>query len=135
VLPFVFVNGARPVVLQRFALERERAHLALGHREAYDARIDWSRRSGREVSANAFAEELAAPAAAVRRWLEARGEPEADAPASSSPTTGISLASCHRLRRRATCRRDGCEFDDGCATSGADPTPGLPRRQGDTCRC
>ncbi|HJW76811.1 MAG TPA: ImmA/IrrE family metallo-endopeptidase, partial [Thermoleophilia bacterium] len=77
-LPFVFINGARPVVLQRFALAHEFAHLALGHRDAFDERIDWSGRSGREVAANAFAEEFLAPTAAVRRWLEAHGEPEVD---------------------------------------------------------
>jgi transcriptional regulator with XRE-family HTH domain/Zn-dependent peptidase ImmA (M78 family) len=77
-LPFVFVNGARPVVLQRFALAHEFAHLALGHRDAYDERIDWSGRSGRETSANAFAEEFTAPVAGLDRWLEGRGRPEID---------------------------------------------------------
>lgn len=77
-MPFVFVNGARPVVLQRFALAHEFAHLALGHRDAYDERIDWSGRSGREVAANAFAEEFLAPVAAVGRWIETRREREID---------------------------------------------------------
>jgi transcriptional regulator with XRE-family HTH domain/Zn-dependent peptidase ImmA (M78 family) len=68
---FVFVNGfARPVALQRFALAHEFAHLALGHGEAYDERIDWSGRSRHETDANAFAEEFVAPLAAVRRWFE-----------------------------------------------------------------
>ncbi len=73
--PFVFVNGfGRPVALQRFALAHEFAHLALGHGEAYDERIDWSGRSRRETDANAFAEEFVAPLAAVRRWFEMDGE-------------------------------------------------------------
>ena len=68
---FVFVNGReRPVVMQRFALAHEFAHLALGHGEAYDERIDWSGRSRRETDANAFAEEFVAPVAAVRRWAD-----------------------------------------------------------------
>ena len=72
---FVFVNGfGRPVALQRFALAHEFAHLALGHGEAYDERIDWSGRSRRETDANTFAEEFVAPLAAVRRWFEMDGE-------------------------------------------------------------
>jgi transcriptional regulator with XRE-family HTH domain/Zn-dependent peptidase ImmA (M78 family) len=72
---FVFVNGfQRPVALQRFALAHEFAHLALGHGEAYDERIDWSGRSRHETDANAFAEEFVAPLAAVRRWFEMDGE-------------------------------------------------------------
>jgi len=68
---FVFLNGReRPVVMQRFALAHEFAHLALGHGEAYDERIDWSGRSRRETDANAFAEEFVAPLAAVRGWAE-----------------------------------------------------------------
>ena len=73
-VPFVFINGfGRPVALQRFALAHEFAHLALGHGEAYDERIDWSGRSRREVEANAFAEEFVAPLAAVRHWFEMEG--------------------------------------------------------------
>ena len=71
VRPFVFVNGfERPVVSQRFALAHGFAHLALGHGQAYDERIDWSGRSRTETAANAFAEEFVAPLAAVRRWFE-----------------------------------------------------------------
>jgi transcriptional regulator with XRE-family HTH domain/Zn-dependent peptidase ImmA (M78 family) len=74
VRPFVLVNGfQRPVALQRFALAHEFAHLALGHGEAYDERIDWSGRSRHETDANAFAEEFVAPLAAVRRWFEMDG--------------------------------------------------------------
>ena len=74
VRPFIFINGfGRPVALQRFALAHEFAHLALGHGEAYDERIDWSGRSRHETDANAFAEEFVAPLAAVRRWFEMDG--------------------------------------------------------------
>ena len=74
VRPFIFVNGfGRPVAMQRFALAHEFAHLALGHGEAYDERIDWSGRSRHETDANAFAEEFVAPLAAVRRWYEMDG--------------------------------------------------------------
>ncbi len=73
--PFLFVNGSeRPVATQRFALAHEFAHLALGHGEAYDERIDWSGRSRRETDANAFAEEFMAPLAAVRQWHDIDAE-------------------------------------------------------------
>ena len=86
VRPFVFINGfGRPVALQRFALAHQFAHLALGHGEAYDERIDWSGRSRRETDANAFAEEFVAPLAAVRRWFEMDGE--AAGPAASRGLT------------------------------------------------
>jgi Zn-dependent peptidase ImmA (M78 family) len=78
--PFIFVNGfGRPVALQRFALAHEFAHLALGHGEAYDERIDWSGRSRRETDTNAFAEEFVAPLAAVRHWFDMEGDPDAAA--------------------------------------------------------
>jgi len=73
--PFLFVNAARPVVLQRFALAHAFAHLVLGHGDVVDARIEWSRNNPREAAANDFAEELLAPVRAVHRWYERRGEP------------------------------------------------------------
>ena len=101
VRPFVFVNGfARPVALQRFALAHEFAHLALGHGEAYDERLDWSGRSRRETSANAFAEEFVAPLSAVRRWFEMDGE------AAGS---------------RATAREPAASPDPGAAHAAASP--------------
>jgi len=99
--PFVFVNGfGRPVALQRFALAHEFAHLALGHGEAYDERLDWSGRSRRETSANAFAEEFVAPLSAVRRWFEMDGE------AAGS---------------RATAREPAASPDPGAAHAAASP--------------
>ena len=74
-VPFVFVNAARPVVLQRFALAHAFAHLVLGHGDVVDGRIHWSRNNPREAAANDFAEEFLAPVRAVHRWYERRGEP------------------------------------------------------------
>ena len=73
--PFLFVNAARPVVLQRFAVAHAFAHLVLGHGDVVDARIEWSRNNPREAAANDFAEEFLAPVRAVHRWYERRGEP------------------------------------------------------------
>lgn len=72
---FLFVNAARPVVLQRFALAHAFAHLALGHGDVVDERILWSRNNPPEAAANDFAEELLLPVRAARRWYERRGDP------------------------------------------------------------
>jgi transcriptional regulator with XRE-family HTH domain len=74
-VPFLFINAARPVVLQRFALAHAFAHLVLGHGDIVDDRIHWSRHNPREAAANDFAEEFLAPVRAVHRWYERRGEP------------------------------------------------------------
>jgi Zn-dependent peptidase ImmA (M78 family)/transcriptional regulator with XRE-family HTH domain len=71
-VPFLFVNAARPVVLQRFALAHAFAHLVLGHGDVVDRRIGWNRNVPPEAAANDFAEELLAPVRAVRRWYERR---------------------------------------------------------------
>jgi transcriptional regulator with XRE-family HTH domain len=71
-VPFIFVNAARPVVLQRFALAHAFAHLALGHGDVVDHRVEWSRNVPPEAAANDFAEELLAPVRAVQRWYERR---------------------------------------------------------------
>ena len=73
-VPFVFVNAARPVVLQRFALVHSFAHLALGHGDVVDESIGWSRANPREAAANDFAEEFLAPVRAVERWYGRRGD-------------------------------------------------------------
>ncbi len=73
--PFIFVNAARPVLLQRFALVHAFAHLVLGHGDVVDRRIEWSRTIPPEAAANDFAEELLAPVRAVRRWYERRATP------------------------------------------------------------
>ena len=74
-VPFIFVNAARPVVLQRFALAHAFAHLVLGHGDVVDRRIEWSRNVPPEAAANDFAEELLAPVRAVQRWYERRAAP------------------------------------------------------------
>jgi len=71
-IPFVYVNAARPVVLQRFALAHAFAHLVLGHGDVVDHHIEWSRNVPPEAAANDFAEELLAPVRAVQRWYESR---------------------------------------------------------------
>ena len=73
--PFIFVNAARPVVLQRFALAHAFAHLVLGHGDVVDQRVEWSRNVPPEAAANDFAEELLAPVRAVQRWYERRPAP------------------------------------------------------------
>ena len=71
-VPFIFVNAARPVLLQRFALAHAFAHLVLGHGDVTDQRIEWSRNIPPEAAANDFAEEFLAPVRAVQRWYERR---------------------------------------------------------------
>jgi transcriptional regulator with XRE-family HTH domain len=80
---FVFVNAARPVTLQRFALVHSAAHLVLGHGDVVDERIAWSRAEPLESEANDFAEEFLAPVIAVARWYERHGDPR--------PSVGVLL--------------------------------------------
>ena len=75
---FAFVNAARPVVLQRFALAHALGHLALGHGGVVDERIDWGQGNAREGETNDFAEELLVPVAAVARWYDRHGDPAPD---------------------------------------------------------
>jgi len=99
--PFLFVNAARPVVLQRFALAHAFAHLVLGHGDVVDARIEWSRNNPREAAANDFAEEFLAPVRAVHRWYERRGErrPEVETMLELGNAFGISAwAALYRSR-------------------------------------
>ena len=74
-VPFIFVNAARPVVLQRFALAHAFAHHVLAHGDVVDRRIEWSRNVPPEAAANDFAEEFLAPVRAVQRWCERRQLP------------------------------------------------------------
>jgi Zn-dependent peptidase ImmA (M78 family) len=67
-VPFLFVNAARSVILQPYALAHVFAHLALGHGNVVDRRTEWARTNPREAAANDFAEEFVAPARAVSRW-------------------------------------------------------------------
>jgi len=72
---FLFVNADRPVTLQRHALVHAFGHLALGHGDVVDRRIEWSRATPLEQEANDFAEEFLAPTAAVARWYDRHGDP------------------------------------------------------------
>jgi Zn-dependent peptidase ImmA (M78 family)/transcriptional regulator with XRE-family HTH domain len=72
---FLFVNANRPVTLQRHALVHAFGHLALGHGDVVDQRIEWSRATPLEMEANDFAEEFLAPTAAVARWYDRHGDP------------------------------------------------------------
>lgn len=75
-VPFVFVNAARPVVLQRYALAHAFAHLVLGHGDVVDESIGWSRSNPREAAANDLAEEFMAPVRAVQRWYDRHPLPD-----------------------------------------------------------
>ncbi len=74
-IPFIVVNAARPVILQRYALAHAFGHVVLGHGDVVDERIEWNRNNPREAAANDFAEEFLAPVRAVERWYERRGDP------------------------------------------------------------
>ena len=106
-VPFLFVNAARPVVLQRYALAHAFAHLVLGHGDLVDRRIEWGRNNPREAAANDFAEEFLAPARAVARWYERRGEqtPTLDTLLDLGNAFGISVwAALYRSRAVARAR-------------------------------
>jgi transcriptional regulator with XRE-family HTH domain len=75
---FLFVNAARPVILQRFALAHAFGHLVLGHGDVLEARVARGRGQAREREADDFAEELLAPAAAVTGWYDRHGDPAPD---------------------------------------------------------
>ncbi len=112
-VPFIFVNAARPVVLQRFALAHAFAHLVLGHGDVVDERVEWSRNVPPEAAANDFAEELLAPVRAVQRWYERKGP----APRSLGTDDLLGLANAFGIsawaalyRSRAAGRLHGKQF-------------------------
>jgi transcriptional regulator with XRE-family HTH domain len=109
--PFLFVNAARPVVLQRFALAHAFAHLVLGHGDVIDARIEWSRNNPREAAANDFAEELLAPVRAVHRWYERRSEPRPEVETMLELGNAFGISAWAALyRSRATRRLHAKQF-------------------------
>jgi transcriptional regulator with XRE-family HTH domain/Zn-dependent peptidase ImmA (M78 family) len=111
-VPFIFVNAARPVVLQRFALAHAFAHHVLGHGDVVDRRIEWSRNVPPEAAANDFAEELLAPVRAVQRWYERRDAPRwvrLEDLLELGNTFGISVWSA-LYRSRAAGRLQGKQF-------------------------
>ena len=100
-VPFLFVNAARPVVLQRFALAHAFGHLVLGHGAVVDERIDWGRGHARETATNEFAEELLAPVEAVADWYRRHGRrsPDLDTIVELANAFGISFwAALYRSR-------------------------------------
>jgi Zn-dependent peptidase ImmA (M78 family) len=72
---FAFVHGGQPVVRQRFTLAHEAGHHVLGHGPGLDSPQTIFTRTfdPLEAQANAFAAELIAPIAAVRRLAEELG--------------------------------------------------------------
>jgi len=103
--PFIFVNAARPVVLQRFALAHAFAHLILGHGDVVDGRIHWSRHNPREAAANDFAEEFLAPVRAVHRWYERRGEPQPEVETMLELGNAFGISAWAALYRSRAARR------------------------------
>jgi len=103
--PFLFVNAARPVVLQRFALAHSLAHLVLGHGDVVDGRIHWSRNNPREAAANDFAEEFLAPVRAVHRWYERRGEPRPEVETMLELGNAFGISAWAALYRSRAARR------------------------------
>ena len=103
--PFLFVNAARPVVLQRFALAHAFAHLVLGHGDVVDGRIHWSRNNPREAAANDFAEEFLAPVRAVHRWYERRGEPRPEVETMLELGNAFGISAWAALYRSRAARR------------------------------
>lgn len=78
---YIFLNGEESVVRRRFTLAHEFGHVELGHASSVDYASDVQgsgRRSPTEVQADAFAAEFLAPAAGVRQWLAAIGDPPND---------------------------------------------------------
>jgi Zn-dependent peptidase ImmA (M78 family) len=104
-VPFVFVNAARPVVLQRYALAHTFAHLVLGHGDVVDGRIQWSRNNPREAAANDFAEEFLAPVRAVHRWYERRGEPRPEVETMLELGNAFGISAWAALYRSRAARR------------------------------
>src|SRR4051794_31008063 len=73
-LTLLFVNGALPVVRQRFTLAHEFGHCRLGHASVIDRAADvfGAQHDPSEVAANYFAAEFLMPGRAVRRWARGR---------------------------------------------------------------
>ncbi len=112
-VPFIFVNAARPVVLQRFALAHAFAHLVLGHGDVVDERVEWSRNVPPEAAANDFAEELLAPVRAVQGWYQRKGTASRSVAMEDLLDLGdaFGISACAALyRSRAPGRLHGKEF-------------------------
>jgi Zn-dependent peptidase ImmA (M78 family) len=67
---FLFVNGAHPVVRQRFTLAHEFGHYRMGHSPRVESLAAMGSKDSQEVQANYFAGAFLAPRQAVRNWSE-----------------------------------------------------------------
>jgi Zn-dependent peptidase ImmA (M78 family) len=67
---YLFVNGAHPVVRQRFTLAHEFGHDRMGHSPRVESLAGMASTDAQEVQANYFAGALLAPRQAVRNWAE-----------------------------------------------------------------
>jgi Zn-dependent peptidase ImmA (M78 family) len=78
-VPFILLNGAKPLVRLRFTLAHEYGHHVLGHGLSVDKVISFSAsQPQKEVQANAFAAEFLLPLEALDFWLRSRGYPNPD---------------------------------------------------------
>jgi Zn-dependent peptidase ImmA (M78 family) len=71
---YLFVNGAHPVVRQRFTLAHEFGHHHMGHTPRVESMAGMSSKDPQEVQANYFAGAFLAPRQAVRNWAERHPE-------------------------------------------------------------
>ncbi|MDP8967844.1 MAG: ImmA/IrrE family metallo-endopeptidase, partial [Actinomycetota bacterium] len=107
----LWVNGAQPVVRQRFTLAHELGHVRCGHVAgvAVDtyATLAGHTTDSLEVQANAFAAELLAPAVGVRALVAGR-EPTLEDVVLTAARYGISaIAALYRLDTLGFSRRTG----------------------------
>ena len=108
--PFIFLNGAEPLVRQRFTLAHEFGHYRLGHSPVVDRTdsIFGSTNDLDEIQAKYFAGELLLPKPAVESWLD-RHQPEqvdleaiirlASAFGVSAQTVRVRLEVCQRISK------------------------------------
>ena len=73
--PYLFVNGAHPVVRQRFTLAHEFGHYHMGHSPRVESTAGMRvSKDPQEVEANYFAGAFLAPRQALRNWSERHPE-------------------------------------------------------------
>ncbi len=72
---YLFINGAHPVVRQRFTLAHEFAHERMGHSPRVESIAGMDSTDPQEVQANYFAGAFLAPRQAVRNWSERHAQP------------------------------------------------------------
>jgi Zn-dependent peptidase ImmA (M78 family) len=72
---YLFVNGADPVVRQRFTLAHEFGHHRMGHEPRVESLAAMYSRDQQEVEANYFAGAFLAPRQAIHNWAARHPEP------------------------------------------------------------